>query len=278
MKISVSHNLTIPTNKPDSIYSTNPSKDYLQFLKEEFINRIFKGIYVTDVTNLEIGKIVTEDKRTGGFVRITLGCILNGVRYDKYETIYGKVVKILDDMILLQSDYCSIGVLTDKRLQFVKEGDIIPVMNMSSDYEPFKKKIITSAIPKIPISTNINCIIKIPNNLDSYKKIISDYEKNNKPSKKTIDALYKCVKKAPKHTTTDIRKLKTNTTYKISRPDYIEYASPFVIAEEVKEDIDNSKIIIDIYNTIIKEMEDAIEFDQISDDRIISIYHSSRLQ
>ena len=204
-------------------------------------NKNFMGIFVTDVTDVKIMNDEFDSTRINVFLNITYSMILHGIKYDKNETLYGgKILNIDNDNIYIDLENCCVNIHNNKKLQFLKRGDIIPINCVESYYEPFDTEIIVIATPKIVTINNLKGITKIKNK-KYYSECLSElektYKKLNNYKKKDINDVKKILYKYKKKITepNNIISIKNiinnneNKIFSIEKPDYFEYGSDNII-------------------------------------------------
>lgn len=275
MKTKFQHHIQLSTTDPLVIYSTDQLATYKILLDDLYLHKVFKGCFVTDIYDIIIGKICTEAERTGGSVRITLGCTIEGIIYDINETIYDAEVVNFEkgsSIATMTSSSCDIGLKMDGSIQFIKPGDKIPVVCKNMAYRPLQQKVVIVAVPRskeFVRSINEEIIVTINTISPFLMKQLTDVENEIKElDSKSLDAALKVlnkVKSEPK-TAITISELLTNTgrMYSILRNDRIGFGSATVLAEETKEhslDDESSDVAMQaLISDIIKEKQEIVNF------------------
>jgi len=263
------HHEQILTNDPAVIYTENPIDTYKRILEDRYVGVVFKRCFVQSITDILVGRVISDSERVGGYFKITVLCIIHGVSYDRYETIHGCVVSqiVSDNLAILNTDHCAIGLQINSKLQFLKVGDIIPVTCVESSYTPRKTEIIVSAVPKTKLThlVNLSNIVRIPDK-ESVQILLDEINKLSKQikaldQKKASNAIKWLSTDTLKKSTSliDLINTRSGDVMKLSR-EGIEYGSTNVVITESKEELKNDEVsmVTSILNTIIKEQTDII--------------------
>lgn len=283
------HHEQILTNDPAVIYTENPINTYKHILEERYVGSVFKRCFVQSITDIVVGRVISDFERVGGYFKITVACVIHGITYDRYETIHGCVVSqiVSDNLAILNTDYCGIGLKIGPKLQFLKVGDVIPVTCVESEYTPRKSEIIISAVPKTRIDQLVDrpTVTRIPNK-ESVQVLINKIndlaEQIDKLDKKKVSESikwlgYDTLKGAV--SLIDLINTKSGSIMELTRKG-VEYGSTDIMATESKEELKDNEtsVVPSILNSIIKEQNDIIGcVKYVSDSplkkKIISMYN-----
>lgn len=180
----------------NDIYCADYNKNIINILKEKYVKKCFKAIYILDVLRIvHRSSLHCKNKVLDGSTYIDVSFEVYGIVYEKGEVIHDcKIISInaINGTMHAKSEHASILIKNIKGIIVFKETDVIPVIVNMARYTIFESEISLSAIPFIPILAKPT-MFKITSVESDIKKQVSeiiDFKKLDALEKK-IDLIKK---------------------------------------------------------------------------------------
>ena len=275
----------------NNMYCSDYNKNFMKILKNKYLNRCYKSIYITDILQiLNRSPIHCKTKTLDGEAYVDILFEVSGIVYEEEEIIHNcKIIEIINDSMIAKSEYASMQIKIINNITVFKKGEEIPIIVKKVAYKPFENGIAIVAIPFVPI---IKPVI--------YYKISSDSIQVNKSTQlfdfknldKTIDTLkslrknkisykfflefiypYKKYRQTPGKgislTLENLNKLKKGDI--VYQPEaYLDDDNYFLLSDKDADklklmfvEIDKNQLIFHILNLYEKRLIKLIEFIQI---------------
>jgi DNA-directed RNA polymerase subunit E'/Rpb7 len=161
--------VTVNLSLHESIYSTNKVEIITNILNKKYKNKCFQSILITEIIRIiQYSDTLLEDDRLDGSADIDVQFEVKGIHFITGELLVGcKVVDINAKNMLIESKYADGSIQIDSKKQIntiISKGQFIPVVIISSRYNPNKNKITITASPYYPQITKniIYSIAEIP--------------------------------------------------------------------------------------------------------------------
>lgn len=202
MKLKKVLETRIDINNINDIYCSDYDKKILQILKDKYINKCFKSIYILDVLQIiKRSGLQCKNKVLDGHMYVDISFEVYGVLYEKGDIIHNcKIIQInANGAMHAKSEYASLHIKNPEGIVIFKEMDEIPVIVNIARYNIFDTEISASTIPLIPILKK-STIFKIVDNKnlgpDEYKDLLDlkelhDLEAKLSSSSKSNKSIFK---------------------------------------------------------------------------------------
>lgn len=278
----------------NDIFCADYSKNLLNKLKEQYIGRCFKSMFIIDILRIiKRSAPMSKNKVLDGSVYIDIAFEVSGIVYEKEEIVHNcEIIQINDNGTMhAKSEYASIYIKNSKELAdllIFKKLDKIPVIVVASRYQIYDTEISISAVPLIPIIKK-SIIYKVIESLDNNKSDNLFESTINKIDfseiKKLEDDLNKCDKKIYNsfrkllYPYKEYKRIKIGTVKKISsdgfselksgdlvyKPiDYLDDDTYLILGNKmidgVELEIEKSELEIKLFNEYYRNMTILLEF------------------
>lgn len=157
MKINKILEVRLDIDDVNDIYCQDYDKKYLQILKDKYINKCFKSVYILDILKIiNRSHSYCKNRVLDGSIKIDIVFEVLGLVYEKGDVVHEcKILQINPNgMMHAKSKYASLLIKNITEIYIFKELDEIPVIVNNTRYLIYDNELSISAIPLIPIVRN----------------------------------------------------------------------------------------------------------------------------
>lgn len=232
---------------PNIIYSKNIKEVLLDAIKSKFENKCYQGCLIISVLELidnSLLKYISTRNNSSVVCDVMFKC--ECISYVKYEILHNcEIKKIGVHAIICKNKDTAVYIKSNKELQTLKEGQLIPVIVVDSRYSISNDCITIRAIPFTPVVNNDVYKMSYTSNVDynsitGYKELSQKKsELKSKDSKFFTDLVFPYKSELKEWTNTDIDNVLSKkhkyirfVSFKIMYSDNIDESKYNIIEED----------------------------------------------